>query len=568
MNTYAEKHAQLVVDTGEQAGLVVPLEGRGPFTMGRGEDCDLQVMDAHMSRRHSTFARHDQGWVVRDLGSRNGTCVNGRRIDGVCALRVGDNVQVGSTVFRFEQSGESCASAMTIKAHAELTLRDDTVAASLVMPVREPAPAPGTLPELPEGTSGSDRTLAVVYDVADAINSLLEQDELLERVVEVIRGYFSPDRVAIFLRGEGDEDLRLCACRSSSGSRGELVISRSILERAVLERVAVLVADTADDDHLMAAASIREQGIRSALCAPLAVRGEVLGAIYLDRRDSQDAFDEGELRLLTIVANQAAQAVANARLHARLLERKAEEREIELAWDIQKGLLPGPMPRTAGVEVLGTTRPARIVGGDFYDFFFLDEHRLCFVIADVSDKGMPAALFMAVTKTLIRATAKAEVSPATWLTRVNAQLCVDNPRCMFVTAFLGILNADTGELRYANAGHNPPYRLGTGGAAKEIERLGDMPLGVMPVVQYREGRLHLEPDDVLFLFTDGVTEAADEREALFAEEELERSLVRADDRSPSALIDRVMADVDAHAGEAPPSDDITMLVLRYSGGGR
>jgi phosphoserine phosphatase RsbU/P len=565
MNTYAEEHSQLVVDAGEQAGLVVPLEGPGPLTIGRGEDCDLQIMDAHMSRRHSTFARHNEGWAVRDLGSRNGTSVNGRRIDGVCALRAGDSVQVGSTVFRFEQSGGSCASSVTIKAHVELTLRDGTVAASLVMPVREPAPTPDTLPELPKATPGSDRTLAVVYDVADAINSLLEQDELLERVVEVIRGYFSPDRVAIFLRGEGDEDLRLCACRSSSGPGHELVISRSILERAVLERVAVLVADTADDDHLIAAASIREQGIRSALCAPLAVRGEVLGAIYLDRRDSQEGFDEGGLRLLTIVANQAAQVIANARLHTRLLERRAQEREIELAWDIQKGLLPGPMPRTAGVEVLGTTRPARIVGGDFYDFFFLDAHRLCFVIADVSDKGMPAALFMAVTKTLIRTTADAAAGPGELLTRVNRALSADNPRCMFVTAFIGVIETRTGELCYANAGHNPPYRLGTGSAPEEIRRLGDMPLGVMPDVQYSEGRLRLDPDDVLFMFTDGVTEAADEREALFAEEELERSLARAEDRSPSMLIERVMADVDAHAGGAPQSDDITMLVLKYAG---
>jgi len=247
------------------------------------------------------------------------------------------------------------------------------------------------------------------------------------------------------------------------------------------------------------------------------------------------------------------------------------ERELAAAREIQLGMVPTTFPAPTmrhPVEIHATLQPARQVGGDLYDFFWIDTGTLCFVIADVSDKGAPAALFMARTKTVIRLVATllrragGDAPPHQIMARVNEELCQDNVQGMFVTVFFGMLDAASGELRFCNAGHNVPYVLGPTGAVAPVHGTRAKPLGIRPTLGYASDTAKLEPGDCLFLFTDGITESMDGSGAFFSEERLEATLRSVAGRSPRAIIEDVLANVRAFAGTAPQSDDIAALALR------
>ncbi len=248
------------------------------------------------------------------------------------------------------------------------------------------------------------------------------------------------------------------------------------------------------------------------------------------------------------------------------------ETELGIASEIQRSILPRifpPFPNRHEFDLYAETIPAREMGGDFFDFFFLDQDRLGLVIADVSGKGVPAAVFMAVTCTLLRATAPQATSPGQCLYRVNNMLCPENDAAMFVTVFYGILNTRTGDLEYGNAGHNLPYILSAPKGVTMLEHPGGPALGVIPDTPYPLKRVRLRPGDGLFLYTDGVTEAMDSRGTLFTDKRLQQFLVKIQERTPVDLIRDTVAEVRAHAAGEPQTDDITLLTLRYlrEGGG-
>jgi len=247
------------------------------------------------------------------------------------------------------------------------------------------------------------------------------------------------------------------------------------------------------------------------------------------------------------------------------------ESELNIAHDIQMGILPKifpPFPSRAEFDLFATITPAREVGGDLYDFFMIDDQHLCFTVGDVSGKGVPAALFMAITQTLIKT--RISLSSAVTLEQVNNDLAHDNPSLMFVTLFLGILNIVTGELEYCNAGHNPPYRI-TPTHPSRLQPLAStegMALGVMEDFSFSSRRLRLEPGETLFVFTDGVTEAMNSKGELFSEGRLEATLAGIGNREPVEKITELVAKaLEGFTAGAPQSDDITMLVIRYLGGG-
>jgi sigma-B regulation protein RsbU (phosphoserine phosphatase) len=248
------------------------------------------------------------------------------------------------------------------------------------------------------------------------------------------------------------------------------------------------------------------------------------------------------------------------------------ERELASAREIQLGVVPRDFPPATPsrpVEIYATLQPARQVGGDLYDFFWSDAQTLCFVVADVSDKGAPAALFMAHAKTLIRLVATllrgpngALPAPHEIIARVNEELCRDNAQAMFVTLFFGMLDPASGELRFCNAGHNAPYVVTPGGAVVPMTGTRAKPLGIRRTMPYVSDTAKLAPGDCLFVFTDGVTESMDAAGALFAEERLEATLCSLGGRAPRAVVEGVLAAVAAFAGGAPQADDIAALALR------
>lgn len=240
--------------------------------------------------------------------------------------------------------------------------------------------------------------------------------------------------------------------------------------------------------------------------------------------------------------------------------------ELKIAHDIQMNILPRifpPFPQRTEFELHATIEPAREVGGDFYDFFLVDDDHLCFAIGDVSGKGVPASLFMAITKTLWRVAVAHQNRPDLVLTMLNNELCQGNESCMFVTVFCGVLHLRTGESQYSNGGHNLPYRLSRHGSAQCVENTGGMALGVMESTKYAMKTLRLHPSEGLFLYTDGVTEAMDADGNLFSENRLQSSLQGDQSPPPMEVIRHTLDEVKKFVAGAEQSDDITTLAIRY-----
>lgn len=239
--------------------------------------------------------------------------------------------------------------------------------------------------------------------------------------------------------------------------------------------------------------------------------------------------------------------------------------ELQVAAHIQASMLPSifpPFPDRTEFDIYATMAPAKEVGGDFYDMFMIDSDHLAIVIADVSGKGVPAALFMVIAKTLIKNQAQAGLSPAEVFTSVNAQLCINNDAGMFVTAWMGVLEISTGKLTFVNAGHNPPLLKKADGGFEYKKSPAGFVLAGMEGMQYRQNELKLESGEILYLYTDGVTEAVDPENRLYGEERLKNVLDNHNDLSLDALLVCIKQDIDAFAKEAPQFDDITMLVIK------
>jgi sigma-B regulation protein RsbU (phosphoserine phosphatase) len=240
------------------------------------------------------------------------------------------------------------------------------------------------------------------------------------------------------------------------------------------------------------------------------------------------------------------------------------ELELNVGRDIQTSMLPSVVPERKEVTLSASMETAREVGGDFYDYYMLNENELCFCVADVSGKGVPAALFMGMSKILIRSSARDERDPAKVITRVNEELSEDNPECMFVTVFLGVLNLSTGELTYTNGGHNPPLIRRASGEVEALSDIHGPVVAIMPGEEYEQSTLQMEPGDVLLVFTDGVTEAMDLDRNLYGDDRLFDVLKAMPDCGAQAVVNCVNESVAAFAAGAEQADDITMLAVQYN----
>ncbi len=239
--------------------------------------------------------------------------------------------------------------------------------------------------------------------------------------------------------------------------------------------------------------------------------------------------------------------------------------ELNVATQIQASMLPSIFPTFTDrheFDLYATMNPAKEVGGDFYDFFLIDEDHLVVVIADVSGKGVPAALFMVITKTLIKNQMQAEQIPAAVFDKVNAQLCENNEAGMFVTSWMGILEISTGLFTYVNAGHNPPLLKHADGGFEYLKMRPGFVLAGLDTVRYKQAEMYLKSGDILYMYTDGVVEATNTKEELYGEERLKEILDRNAEKTSKEILQCVKADVDAFAGEAVQFDDITMVGLR------
>jgi len=403
--------------------------------------------------------------------------------------------------------------------------------------------------------------LALLYRISQAFNSSLDLEQVLNRVMDEVIASTRAERGFVMLRG-ADDQLAFVAARGMDQrtlDQPEFQISRGVVERVAREGKPQLTSDAQSDRWLSARSSVVIFGLRSILCVPLQFKGATIGVIYVDNRLQAGIFTPADLELLTSIAASAAIAIENARLYRLAVDKGRMERELQVAREVQASLLPRHTPQIEGWEFAAFWQPAREVAGDFYDFIPGD--RLGVVIADVSDKGMPAALFMALSRSIVRASVAHIHQPAEGISQANRLICADATNGMFVTLFYAQLDPVTGELVYVNAGHNPPLLLRAGsGELIELLRTG-MVLGIHESAPYDQRSVTLNAGDLILFYTDGVTDALDTQGNEFGLDHLRRMLL--DHRGASATelaatLDRTLAEF----GGAVRYDDITVVVAK------
>lgn len=294
---------------------------------------------------------------------------------------------------------------------------------------------------------------------------------------------------------------------------------------------------------------------------PIAVKEALYGVMLIEEAPGGLRFRVRRLEIITGIAQQAALAIQDDLLQKEMVVRERLETEIQLARQIQQTFIPETLPQFTDWELAARWKTARQVGGDFYDVFDLPDRRLGLFIADVADKGVPAALFMALTRTLVRAAVTELESPAEAMRRVNELLIPDTKQGMFVTAVYAVLDMDKNELTYVNAGHNPPLWVKCEGEVERLTRTG-VALGASEEVRFEQRVIPLEKDDSLLLYTDGLTESFNLDGEFFGEERLIEAIRANLCSSASDLLDVVEKSLLNFVKDMPPADDLTMLVLR------
>lgn len=535
---------RLVIARGPGLGRVLDLDA-GPVEIGRQQGLGVTIESGEVSRRHARVYADEAGVHVRDLGSSNGTLVNGRKISAPTRLFPGDMIQIGSALIQVE-AGTVPTSEMTILGQTSVTVAN---------------------PELFSEKSG-DRLRAVV-ELTHQLGRVLEVDALLERLTGRLLELFpNADRAVVLLR-EGDEPrVRHAQVRRGRASRGP-EFSRSVLRRVFDDAVAVLAGDLRSDPGLGANATLQAMGVQSLVCVPLQVQGRaVFGALQLDSFGTGRPFSQEDLYLLSSAALVLSALLENTQLQEERLVKERMERDLAVARRIQLGYLPTDPIVLEGrtVDLAAGLQPALEVSGDFYDYFALDDGRMVFAVADVSGKGMPAALFMTQVHALHRNLADGSGSPAAVLDRLNRALARDNPNFLFVTMACGIYEAGSGTVTLAHGGHPPAVLRRRDGRVELVEFRGAPLLGLdESAVRSDECRLKLEDGDAVLLYTDGITESPgrDAPEEMFGSQRLLDVVKSLSPEAPlAAWIETIRAAVAGFSGDGALADDLTLLVLR------
>lgn len=401
-------------------------------------------------------------------------------------------------------------------------------------------------------------------------------DGLLRKILDKSLPWMRVDACSIFLPDEATGELVIHSATNTGGSLPDATrlseirvpAGKGIVGAAMRDKQLIRVDDALNDPRVYRAADEKTGWTtRALLAAPLLDGDECRGVIEFLNPVGRPAFTADDEKLVEYFAGLVAAALGRVRSQEAAIERAALQRDLDLAREMQTGLLPRQFPGAAespGLEVFARLDPAKEVSGDLYDFFFVSPGRLCFVVGDVSGKGVAAGLFMAVTRTLVRALARPGMGPAEMLAQVNNELCRDNEACLFVTMILGIADVESGRIVCGLAAHNQPAVVRASGQV-DLGPVGGIPMGLQEGGVFGEWSVELEPGDALVVYTDGVTEAMDPASRMFGAEALRRVLAAAAGRSAGEIVSEVSSAVLAHAAGADPSDDITILTLRRRG---
>lgn len=406
--------------------------------------------------------------------------------------------------------------------------------------------------------------LALLYRLSQSFNTSLDLDEVLNRVIDEVIEILHAERGFILLIGpDGTQTFSVArGLDRKTIDQPQFQVSQSMVQKVIEDGRPILTSDAQADSRFNMRQSVMLLGLHSILCVPLKVKDEIHGVVYADNRFEIGIFTQADLDLLNAIASIAAIAIENARLYLLAVEKGRMQRELQLAREMQATFLPEEIPHAPGWEFAAHWEPAREVAGDYYDFIPLDQDVLGMVIADVTDKGAPAALFMIFTNSILRASVHSTIPPVKSITNANRLICSKSPNAMFVSMVYLSLKYSTGQVTYVNAGHNPPLLY----HAKEnrLDRLSrtGMVLGIEPDTDYSERTIQLDPGDFLLLYTDGLTDAINPQGQDFGMAHLEQVVLSNRHASADEMIRALQDALIAHTREVTPFDDVTLLMVR------
>lgn len=540
-----------------------PLAARR-VTIGRASSNDIVLSDQYSSGLHAVIAPGDKGYVLIDQGSKNGTFVNDRRVSGEIALVRGDEILIGSTSFFFDRDLEQRVTWVegTTFSHSSNTIIEvkdllkKPAAASAAMKT------PGGGLDL-ERFQQDQRIIAIISEVSQALIYHMDLDRLFDHIMDVLIQHLPMDRAVLMLKAEDTGAFEPKVVRVQSGAlrSQSIFVSQTIVRTAQERRSSILISDIQADDALKAQASVVQAQIHSAMCVPLFYNDDIIGLIYCDRASLLEQFNESDLRLLTLLANLAANKIENARLIE--IEREADRirREMVLAAEIQRSFLPRKDPVFEPYEITGSARACRHVGGDYYDYIPIDADRLGIIIADVSGVGASASLLMANLRGALHEKFPDRFDLGDLTAGLNDFIYTSSDSHCFITFFLGVLDRRTNEFAYVNAGHNPPLLVGPEGPARPLEGTG-LPLGMFPAQAYGERKAVIGPGEILCLYTDGIVESRKEEREEYGEDRLERKVREHAALPAREIMEKIFEDVFGFSGCTEAGDDMSLVVVK------
>ncbi|HDS00405.1 MAG TPA: FHA domain-containing protein, partial [candidate division Zixibacteria bacterium] len=523
----------------------------GNYKVGRSKDADICIMHKTVSGNHARLSVEDSGRIlINDVGSRNGTVVNGRKISEPTKLSDGDSIMFGLTEFRVRDSELPDKGEVSSQ---RISFTGDVPENSIFVPIDEAMrPLPRKLSEMPE-------LMPTIFDMAKLLGSDEPRGILLDKALKLICRLIPADRVIVIMVSEDQQDIDIAACHTSSvKGDDEITLSRTIIVDIIENKNSLLIKNPLTDPKFSTQNSIISADIKSVMAVPLFDEGRVLGILYADTSNPAHEYNDDYLRIMATFGNLLGSRLLNYELS---IEREAKQvlsAELRQASKIQRNLLPSEPLEIDGYKLYAYQEQSRQVGGDLYDYKILPDGSLVFVLGDVTGKGMGAALLMSNILAAFRVLYEKEsFTPATAVKTISTQLLSYSKSNSFVTLFVGLLDPDSGIMRYVNAGHNPPLLLKQDGALEHMEPTGMM-AGAFEFAEWEEKTVELAKGDSIFIFSDGLSEADRSGSGdQFGDERTEKAALESKDKDPRGLIEDMAEQLKQFMGDAPQSDDIT-----------
>ncbi|MGE5194953.1 MAG: SpoIIE family protein phosphatase [Deltaproteobacteria bacterium] len=549
---------------------------RDETVIGRHPECHIQIDSNMVSRRHARVFRDGNRFLVEDLGSGNGTTVNGVRIVNPTPLTHDDRVKLGPILIRFiDQAAAEHQAAAPGAGSGAGRLRSGGPPPAFKFNLADDGEDSATITGAVAGGSGRFGALDVqpaaklkgILEISRTLVGTVDLNSLLPKILDTLFTIFpGADRGCILLKDGATGQMIPRAIRHRRPDEDDSVkLSRTIVNRVIADKTGILSADAASDSRFQASESIANFTIRSMMCVPLpGLDGEPLGIINIDTQNPLKQFQKDDLDLLMAVAGQAALSYENARLVVSYTEKQKQDNEMQIAAGVQRALLPEHLPQVPGYEFSATYESAQAVGGDYYDCLLLPRDRVAVAFGDVAGKGVPASLVMSRLSSVVQCTMEFVEDVGEAAARINEHMCANAVEGRFVTFTLAIIDLATNEMSLVIAGHMSPVIRRTDRTIEEFpESLIGMPLGVVQGMTYEVARRALQPGETVVIYTDGVSEAMNPAGDLYTVERLRETIVKGPPE-PAKLAQAILGDVKRHAAGRAQNDDITLMVFGRS----